>query len=300
MSQQKWAVAIHGGAGNLARYKGTGRLEEAERFLNTVIGEIGESLEAGLSAMDAVTDVVVRMEDSGLFHAGKGSSPNSAGYVEQDASIMNGADLSAGAVAQVLVVKNVIKLARVVLEHTPHVLVGGQPADDLARLHDLELVDADYFVPCDEIGAAISDTPAPSQTTPSGTVGAVARDKYGNYAAATSTGGTLRKAAGRIGDTPIIGSGTYAKNLVGAVSCTGYGEYFMREVAAYQVTSRMEFLGEAVGAAAGHVMHRIDAMGGEGGLIAVGPRGEISMLFNTTGMYRASIDAWGKKTVAIL
>jgi L-asparaginase / beta-aspartyl-peptidase len=299
MTQQNVAIAIHGGAGDLARYKGTGRIEEADDFLSRLIDDLHQRLSNGASAMDVVTYATVCMEDVGLFHAGKGSSPNSAGIVEQDASIMNGRDLSAGAVAQVRSVKNVIKLARIVAEDTPHVLVGGTEADALAVANGLDTVDESYFIPCDLVGAAIPAPEAPSPL-PHGTVGAVARDINGNVAAATSTGGTLRKAAGRIGDTPIIGAGTYAKNAVGAVSSTGVGEYFMREVAAYQVLSRIEHLGESVGAATGYVMQRIHAMGGLGGMIAVGPRGEVSSVFNTTGMYRASIDAWGRRVVAVL
>ena len=289
MAAQNWAIAVHGGAGNLARYKGTGRLEEAEVFLHKLISDMAALLSGGGTALDVATAAVVRMEDSGLFHAGKGSSPNSEGYVEQDASIMNGADLSAGAVTQVRIVKNVIKLARIIAESTPHVLVGGEPAHTIARASHLDLVDESYFVPCD-----IAASPA------TGTVGAVVRDQQGNFAAATSTGGTLRKAAGRIGDTPLIGSGTYAKNSIGAVSCTGQGEFFIRESAAYQVIARMELLGESVGAATGHVLHQIHTLGGDGGIIALGPRGEVSMVFNTKGMYRAAIDAWGKTTVGVL
>jgi beta-aspartyl-peptidase (threonine type) len=133
-----------------------------------------------------------------------------------------------------------------------------------------------------------------------GTVGAVARDSTGSMAAATSTGGVLNKTAGRIGDTPIIGSGTYAKNGIGAISSTGEGEFFMRTVAAYQVAARIELLGESVGAAAGFTVSQVHDLGGSGGIIAIGPRGEVSMPFNTTGMYRAAVDAWGKKTVGVL
>jgi beta-aspartyl-peptidase (threonine type) len=291
------SIALHGGAGNLARYAGTGRLEEAENVLGPLVDHIYTMLQQGASAVDAVTEAVVRMEDTGLFHAGRGSAPNQRGYVELDASIMTGHNLEAGAVALVQRVKNPIKLARHVMEHTSMVLLGGAEADALAELQNFEMVDASYFQPCDMIGGAIVGHP-PSPST--GTVGAVARDTLGNVAAATSTGGTLRKTAGRIGDAPLIGSGTYAKNNVGAVSCTGIGEYFIRNAAAYAVISRMELLGESVGSAAGTVMQHIHDLGGEGGLIAIGPRGEVSMPFNTSGMYRASIDAWGKRTVGVL
>lgn len=291
------SIALHGGAGNLARYAGTGRLEEAESVLGHLVDHIYTMLQQGASAVDAVTEAVVRMEDTGLFHAGRGSAPNQHDYVELDASIMTGHNLEAGAVALVRRVKNPIKLARYVMEHTSTVLLGGAEADALAELQNFEMVDASYFQPCDMIGGAIVGHPSSPST---GTVGAVARDTHGNVAAATSTGGTLRKTAGRIGDAPLIGSGTYAKNNVGAVSCTGIGEYFIRNAAAYAVISRMELLGESVGSAAGTVMQHIHDLGGEGGLIAIGPRGEVSMPFNTSGMYRASIDAWGKRMVGVL
>ena len=291
------SIALHGGAGNLARYAGTGRLEEAESVLGHLVDHIYTMLQQGASAADAVTEAVVRMEDTGLFHAGRGSAPNQHDYVELDASIMTGHNLEAGAVALVRRVKNPIKLARYVMEHTSTVLLGGAEADALAELQNFEMVDASYFQPCDMIGGAIVGHPSSPST---GTVGAVARDTHGNVAAATSTGGTLRKTAGRIGDAPLIGSGTYAKNNVGAVSCTGIGEYFIRNAAAYAVISRMELLGESVGSAAGTVMQHIHDLGGEGGLIAIGPRGEVSMPFNTSGMYRASIDAWGKRMVGVL
>ncbi len=293
---QRPAIAVHGGAGNLARYRGTGRIEEAQAFLETLIDELHAMLADGVSSIDAVTEAVVRLEDIGFFHAGRGSSPNSKGEVELDASIMSGESLQAGGVALVQNIKNPIRLARHVMADTPHVLLSGPEATALARTHDLAFVESDYFVPCDMIGGAIIGPEGPT----TGTVGAVARDVHGHMAAATSTGGTLRKPAGRIGDTPIIGAGTYAKDMVGAVSSTGVGEYFMRHVAAYQVIARMEMLGESVGAATGTVMQQIDDDKGEGGLIAIGPRGEVSMPFNTSGMYRAAIDAWGKREVGVL
>ena len=241
-----------------------------------------------------VVETTVKLEDKGFFHAGKGSSPDTDGFVEQDASLMSGIDLQAGGVTLVRDIKNAIRLARLVFE-SPQVLLGTNPALELAREHGLQEVANDYFVPCDIVnGKRIPDTGS------HGTVGAVARDLQGNYAAATSTGGTLNKTAGRIGDTPLIGAGTYAKNNVAAVSSTGYGEYFIREVAAFQVVNRIELLGESVGAATGTVLEKIHQLEGSGGLIAIGPRGEVSMVFNTTGMYRASIDAWGKKTVGVL
>ena len=296
VGNQQPSIAIHGGAGNLARYRGTGRIEEASAFLGTLIDEMHRELAQGAAAVDVAAEVVVRMEDVGFFHAGKGSAASSSGDVELDASIMEGSEGQAGAVALVRNVKNPILLARVVLEKTQHVMMAGPSAEELADAHGIERVGADYFTPCDVINGVVVE----SDTSSTGTVGAVVRDSHGLFAAATSTGGVLRKQSGRIGDTPVIGAGTFAKNAVGAVSSTGVGEYFMRQVAAYQVIARMELLGESVGTATGMVMQHIDDDNGSGGLIAVGPRGEIAMPFNTTGMYRASIDAWGKRTVGVL
>lgn len=289
------AVAIHGGAGHLARYEGTGRLEEAYEFLSRLIDDLHDQLQRGATSLDVVTYAVTHLEDAGLFHAGKGSSPNTNGIIELDASIMDGSTLNAGAIAAVTNIKNPIVLARRVMDASPHVLLIGPEAERFGMEGGLNRVDPSYFTPCDQLGAAL---PAPSQSH--GTVGAVARDQYGNTAAATSTGGTLRKTAGRVGDTPIIGAGTYAANGRGAVSCTGIGEFFIRTSAAYQAISRVELLGETIGAAAGYVLTQIEELGGSGGIIAIGPRGEVAMPFNTSGMYRAAVDAWGKRTVGVL
>lgn len=289
------SIAIHGGAGNLEKYRNTGRLEQSEIFLASVIDELYADATGGLSAIDLVTQAVVRLEDCGLFHAGKGSSPNSRGVVEMDASIMRGDTQQAAGVIAVSTVKNPILLSRYIMENTPHVLLFGAAAEDHASNAHVERVAESYYVPCDEIGAAIN-----AEERSHGTVGAVARDIRGLMAAATSTGGILRKAAGRVGDSPIIGAGTFARNLVSAVSCTGIGEFFIRTAAASQIISRMELLGETAVAATGHVLESIHRLGGEGGMITVGQHGEIAMLFNTQGMYRAAIDSRGERTVAIL
>lgn len=285
-------IAIHGGAGNLEKYRNTGRLEEAEVFLARLIDGLYRDAMNGMSAIDLVTKAVVMLEDCGFFHAGRGSSPNSQGVIEMDASIMRGDTQQAAGVIAVSAVKNPILLARHIMENTPHVLVHGAAAEELATSANLEHVGASYFVPCDEIGGAID---ARAQ----GTVGAVVRDVRGMMAAATSTGGVLRKAAGRVGDSPIIGAGTFARNLVGAVSCTGIGEFFIRSAAASQIISRIELLGETATASAGHILESVQRMGGEGGIIAIGQRGECAMLFNTQGMYRAAIDSRGERTVSI-
>lgn len=274
---------------------GTGRIEEATELLGKVITKLHAQLEDGVSALDAVTNAVVMLEDAGLFHAGRGSSTASNGLVEMDASIMDGATGKAGAVTLVSKVKNPIVLARAVMEQTPHVVLVGQAAEALAIEGGMELVSPDYFTPCD----SAAYVPANSHSG-TGTVGAVARDRQGNVAAATSTGGTLHKAGGRVGDSPIIGAGTFARNNVGAVSCTGYGEYFIRVAAAASVIHRVELLGESVGAATGYALSEVAAIGGSGGIIAIGPRGEVAMPYNTPGMYRACIDSAGRRVVSVL
>lgn len=285
------ALALHGGAGNLARYEGTGRLEFAEEMLNNLVRTLHQFLIGGSSALDVATQAVMAMEDSGLFHAGKGSSPNSKGYVELDASIMHGRRRTAGSIAAATNMKNPIMAARYVMEETQQVLIVGPEADLLTIASGSEIVGPDYFVPCDEVGAAL-----PSM----GTVGAVVLDLYGDIVAATSTGGTLRKRAGRVGDAPIIGAGTYAVNTVGGVSCTGVGEYFLRTSAASRVIARMDLLGESPGAASGSILSEITEMGGSGGMIVIDHRGTVAMPYSTPGMYRASIDARGTTVVGCL
>lgn len=288
-----FTIAVHGGAGNLARYQGTGRLEEAEHFLSSLIDRLYAMLEGGAAALDVVTAACVAMEDAALFHAGRGSSPNTRGYVECDASIMDGQGARCGAVAAIRAVKNPILAARYVMDHTPHVLFVAEEADALACEARLECVDASYFKPCDT--AAITEE---QQNPNRGTVGAVALDVHGHVAAATTTGGTLRKTAGRVGDTPVIGAGTYAMDGVGAVSCTGVGEYFIRSAAAHTVIARIDLLGETVGTAAGTAMSRVVDLGGEGGLIAIDARGSVAMPFSTSGMYRAMRTSTGERLVA--
>lgn len=291
MGQRKVAIAIHGGAGNLARYVGSGRLEEAEDFLRSLVKQMHANLIGGSTSLDVVTDATIAMEDSGLFHAGRGSSPTSSSTFELDASVMSGHNLKAGAVGAVCNIKNPIKLARYIMEHTEQVFIVGKEAQGIASDAMTEVVPDSYFIPCDEIGGAL---------TAQGTVGAIALDVFGNVAAATSTGGTLRKRSGRVGDTPIIGAGTYADNNVGAISCTGVGEYFIRLSAASRVIARMEFLNELPKIAGNSVLHEIVSLGGSGGMIILNPQGKIAMPFTTTGMYRASVDDSGELFVACL
>lgn len=244
-------------------------------------------LVSGECALDVAIAAVEVMEDCGLFHAGRGSSPTTNGRVEMDASIMHGRDKRAGALAVAHTLKNPIRVAAHIMGSSV-VMLAGDEADALAQEAGCDLVGPEYFLPCDDVGAWL-----PS----SGTVGAVIMDTHGDIVAATSTGGTLRKRAGRIGDTPVIGAGTYADNAVGAVSCTGVGEYFLRTSAASRIIARMQYLNEDPHAASTTILSEIAALGGFGGIIVLDRNGRIAMPYNTSGMYRASIDGEGKRVV---
>ncbi len=288
MQESRFALALHGGAGDLARYRGLGRLEEAESFLGRLLDAMAMRLRDGNVAIEVAIAAVEAMEDCGLFHAGRGSSPTSNGMIELDASIMHGRDRKAGAIAVARTLKNPIRVANYVMQSTPNVFLAGEEVDALASEAGSDVVGPEYFIPCDDVGAWL-----PS----SGTVGAVVLDIHGDIVAATSTGGTLRKRAGRIGDTPVIGAGTYADNAFGGISCTGVGEYFLRTSAASRVIARIEHLAEDPNVASEHILREIGAMGGFGGMIVVDRNGRVSMPYNTSGMYRASIDGEGTRIV---
>lgn len=281
------AIALHGGAGDLARYKGTGRLPEAEKLMGDLVDRMHARLIAGDPALEVAIAAVEVMEDCGLFHAGRGSSPTTNGRVEMDASIMHGRDRRAGALAVAHTLKNPIRVAAHIMGSSV-VMLAGEETDALAQDAGCDVIGPDYFLPCDDVGAWL-----PS----SGTVGAVVLDVHGDIVAATSTGGTLRKRAGRIGDTPVIGSGTYADNAVGAVSCTGVGEYFLRTSAASRIISRMQYLNEEPLTASSTILSEIEALGGFGGMIVLDRAGRVAMPYNTSGMYRASIDGEGNRVV---
>ncbi len=265
-------------------------------------------LASGGSSLEAVVAAVVAFEDNPLFNAGRGACFTAEGTNELDAAVMDGATLNAGAVTLVTTVKNPVKLARLVLDKTPHVMLAGAGAHALADGHGLDIVEPSYFYTerawkAFERVKAFVDTPQAATLTEAdkhGTVGAVALDVHGNLAAATSTGGRNNKRSGRVGDTPVIGAGTYANNATAAVSCTGDGEYFMRAVAAYTVSTLMEFSGWSLERAAKHViLDRLPQMGGSGGLIALDRGGNVAMPFSTPGMYRGYIKADGTTVVEI-
>ena len=301
----KFGMVIHGGAGTIERNQMTTENEKAHREgLEQALKAGYAVLARGGSSLDAVEAAIRVLEDNPLFNAGKGAVFTHEGTNEMDASIMDGRTLSAGAVAGVKYIRNPISLARLVMEKSPHVMLYGEGAEAFAKKMGVKFVDQKYFY-TDERWQSLQKektkkSPAPlSDKDRHGTVGAVALDKAGNLAAGTSTGGTTNKLFGRIGDSPIIGAGNYANNHTCAVSCTGDGEYFIRTVAAYNVSAMMEYKGIPLKKAAAAAIDKVGKLGGTGGLIAIDGEGDFAMPFNTSGMYRGTVDADGKIRVEI-
>lgn len=318
----KYVLVIHGGAGTILKSQMTPEKEKAfQDALNKALQLGNDILQKGGTALDAVEAAVRSMEDNPLFNAGKGAVFTNEGKNELDAAIMNGENLAAGSVAGVTTIKNPISAARAVMEKSPHVMMTGKGAEKFAREKGLEIVDPSYFYTehrWKALQAAIAEdstkmkldhddsTRQSALKQPEnrdykyGTVGAVALDRHGNLAAATSTGGMTNKKFGRVGDAPIIGAGTYANNQTVAISGTGWGEYFIRLVMAKSISDMMEFGKIPLKKATDEmVMKRLPALGGDGGLIAVDKDGNIAMPFCTEGMYRGFIDNSGKKEVRI-
>jgi beta-aspartyl-peptidase (threonine type) len=307
--ENKIGLVVHGGAGTMERSKMTAEREREYRAgIENALRAGWTILQRGGSALDATEAAVRTLEDDPLFNAGKGSVFNAAGVNEMDAAIMDGKTLRAGTVANIEHVKNPISLARLVMEKSPHIMMAGPGAEAFAKEHDVELVDAKYFFTqgrWDELqrdkekqkskGAPAGDKKffvAPEEAH--GTVGAVALDRHGNLAAATSTGGKSNKLPGRIGDTPVIGAGTYANNATCAVSGTGDGEFFIIATAAHDVSAMMEYRRKTLQEASIAVIDKIGKLGGTGGLIGIDKSGDITLPFNTSGMYRGYVDANGK------
>lgn len=300
----KWSIAIHGGAGTLDRKDMTAERDAAYRASLKAALDAGTAVLArGGSALDAVTAVVVRLEEDEKFNAGKGAVFTWDGGHELDAAIMDGRSRAAGSVAGVTTVRNPILLARRVMEDSPHVMLAGRGAEQFAKEQGLALVDPAWFgtaprrealerMKRDKLSALDVDIKF-------GTVGAVALDSAGNLAAATSTGGMTGKRWSRIGDAPIIGAGTYAQNGACAVSATGWGEYFIRVGVARTICARMSMGGETAKAAADATIAEVAALGGDGGVIVVGADGTAAFSMNTTGMYRARATSAGDSAVAI-
>ena len=303
------SIAIHGGAGTLVKGLMTPELElQYKAALEQARNEGYEILKQGGSAVDSVEMAVKLLEDSPLFNAGKGSVFTAEGTHEMDAAIMDGSNLKAGGVSLITGIKNPVSLARDVMDKSYHVFLAGEGAMQFAKSNGHKILSTDYFY--DEVRyqqwQEIKNTDdfqldhSTKKDSKFGTVGAVACDQMGNVAAATSTGGMTNKKWGRVGDSPIIGAGTYANNKTCAVSCTGSGEYFIRGVVAYDVSCLMEFKNLSVEEASKEVIQkRILEIGGDGGLIAVDSKGNIAMPFNTEGMYRAFKTSKGEEGIAI-
>lgn len=305
-----FGLVIHGGAGVISRNELPPELEAQFRArLNEALDAGYAVLEKGGSALEAVTAAVRLLEDSPLFNAGRGAVMNADGLCELDASIMNGRTLEAGAVAGLHHIRNPIDLARDVMEKSAHVMMAGRGAEKFAEALGYELVPNEYFHTdlrrrqLEEArkkeqsgGASVFTNGRVTFATVDdnylinefkfGTVGCVALDRQGNLAAGTSTGGMTNKKFGRVGDSPIIGAGTYAKNSTAAISCTGHGEYFIRAAVAHEVSAQMEYRRLPLAEAAQAAIDKVGALGGTGGLIAIDARGHVAMPFNTPGMYR--------------
>jgi beta-aspartyl-peptidase (threonine type) len=326
-AKPKWAIVVHGGAGVIERKDLSPEQETAYREAMGQVAQAGaDVLKKGGTSLDAIEAVIHILEDDPLFNAGRGAVFTAEGRNELDSSIMDGSNLKAGAVAGVTRTRHPISLARAVMEKSPHVFLMGQGADAFSKAQGLEQVDPSYFfterrwksleAELTRQGLPIPARPAGAPTAPSaraellhdegpvgmargdlaqtegkfGTVGVVALDSHGNIAAGTSTGGTTAKRWGRIGDSPIIGAGTYASNASCAVSATGTGEYFIRLTVARDICALVELKGMKLQAAADQVIQKeLTALGGDGGVIAVAPDGQMAWSFNTSGMYRARV-----------
>ena len=304
----KTALVIHGGAGVIER-SALSKSDEREvrDALNRALDAGNAILAKGGSALDAVEAAVVVMEESPQFNAGKGAVFNAEGKHELDASIMEGHTRRAGAIAGVTTVRNPIKLARAVMEHSPHVMLAGLGAEKFADSRpEIERVQNSWF-DTDRRRKQLEEAQAKEKAGASlfekgkyfGTVGVVALDAQGHIAAATSTGGMTNKRWGRVGDSPIIGAGTYANAHCG-VSATGWGEFYIRATVAHDICARVEYRGDKIGAAADEVVLKIvPALGGDGGVLAMDDKGNVAMPFNTEGMYRGTIDRDGKVEILI-
>ena len=315
---KEFALAIHGGAGAMPKGSYTAEQEAAFNAKLKEAAQLGyDMLARGDSAMDVVEAVITILEDSPLFNAGQGSVFTNNGKIKMDACVMSGRNLDAGSVNNVQHIKNPIKAARMVMDSSKYIMFSSAGAERFAEIHGLELVDVSYFytqhqytrwkgmkdsteskyIKYVDSVMALQKTPVVLNNIEEkyGTVGCVVKDKYGNLAAGTSTGGLMNKKYNRIGDSPVVGAGTYADNRTCAISCTGTGEDFIKTVAAKTVADMMEFKGLTVDQAANEMIHvRFKEITGDGGMIAIDKQGNISFQYNTDGMFRAKVDNEGK------
>ncbi len=301
---KRWTLMIHGGAGILRPETLSPEQSAGARVGLAAALDAGAAiLTSGGTAIDAVEAAVRVLEDDPHFNAGRGAVLGFDGNVSLDAAIMDGSDRRAGSVAGVSTVRNPVSLARAVMAATPHVMLSGAGAEEFAREQCIEAANDDWLI-LPERRAQLAELRAKpagwfDAEMKYGTVGAVACDAHGHVAAATSTGGVTGKRWGRVGDTPLIGAGTYADDRACAVSATGAGEVFIRESAGHEITARMRMLGEDAATAAEAVIAGVVALGGTGGVIVATPAGDAVWRFSTPGMYRASVDAKGVRTIAI-
>jgi len=301
VAKPEWTLLIHGGAGVMRRAEMTAEMDAAYRAgLNDALAAGSKVLAGGGDALDAVEAAVRVLEDNPNFNAGKGAVLTREGVAELDASIMDGRNRKAGAVAQVRTVKNPIGMARYVMEKTDRVMFAGPDVDEMAAKAGKEIVPPEYFITPrrqQQLERALAGEFLPMDRY--GTVGAVAMDTKGNLAAATSTGGLNAKPPGRVGDAPIIGAGTYADNASCAVSSTGDGEYFIRVSVARMICARVQMQGMSAEEAAKVTLDEVKNLGGTGGVIVLGHKGDVALSMNTEGMFRGRADSTGRKEVGI-
>ncbi|MBN8816681.1 MAG: isoaspartyl peptidase/L-asparaginase [Sphingomonas sp.] len=299
----RWSIVVHGGAGAIARSQTSPETDTALRAaLNRALEAGSGILSRSGSSLDAVESAVRVLEDDPHFNAGRGSAFTFEGKTELDAAIMDGSDLRAGSVAGVTATRNPVTLARAVMEKSAHVLLGREGADAFSREHGIEQADPDWFAVPErrrQLDELLANGGKFDVDMKYGTVGAVALDQAGHIAAATSTGGVTGKRWGRIGDSPLIGAGTYADDRGAAVSCTGAGEFFIRESVAFQINARVRFLGESLQQAADTVMAEVKALGGTGGVIVTDAQGHAAWSFNTASLYRGRAGSDGDRIVAL-
>ncbi|AFL80595.1 asparaginase [Aequorivita sublithincola DSM 14238] len=314
-NEENFGIVIHGGAGTILKENMSDSLEAAYKAkLKEAISVGYEILKNGGTSLEAVTHTINVMEDSPLFNSGKGAVFTHEGSNELDASIMDGATLNAGAVAGVKHIKNPIDLARDVMQKSEHVMLYGAGAEEFAQTLGYKMMDTSYFYTKNRYESLqrvlekeknnntnkISFVDPFIKNSKFGTVGCAALDKHGNLAAGTSTGGMTNKRWSRIGDAPIIGAGTYANNVTCAVSSTGWGEFFIRSVVAYDISALMEYKGMSLQDAAKEVIQKkVPALGGDGGIVAIDKDGNVAMEFNTAGMYRATMNDEGELIIKI-